>query len=195
MKISKGPKQTVFFPRISGMTDKSFQKSMNKTIVSQTQTLIDLQTGSMPETVEEMIGSFEIKNNQRQVLSLSLSNYTYHYRAAHGMTFIRSLTFDLEKKQLCTLEDLFKPGSDYVKRLSELIRVQIDQRDIPLLDGFSEIKPDQDFYIADKTLVIYFQLYEITPYVVGFPMFPISVYDLQDIIVEDGPLGRMAVNN
>ena len=49
--------------------------------------------------------------------------------------------------------------------------------------------------MADKALVIYFQLYDITPYVFGFPMFPISVYEIQDIIDENGPLGRMAVNN
>ncbi|WP_342669952.1 hypothetical protein [Pseudobacillus wudalianchiensis] len=42
---------------------------------------------------------------------------------------------------------------------------------------------------------MYFQLYEITPYVFGFPMFLISVYNLQDIIDENGLLGRMAANN
>ena len=62
-----------------------------------------------------MIGEFEIKNNQRQVLSLSLSNYTYHYHAAHGMTYIKSLTFDLQKEKQCKLKDLFKPGSNYIE--------------------------------------------------------------------------------
>ena len=125
---------------------------------------------------------------------MSLSNYVYHYHAAHGMTVIKSLTFDLQKGKQAALKDLFKPGSDYVKRISDLIAVQIKERDIPLLVDFTAIKPDQDFYIADKALVVYFQLYEITPYAYGFPMFPISVYDLQDIIDENGPLGRMAVN-
>lgn len=111
------------------------------------------------------------------------------------MTYIKSLTFDLKKGGLCKLEDLFKPGSDYVKKLSFLIDAQIKQRNIQLLSDFTVIRPDQDFYIADKALVVYFQLYEITPYVFGFPMFPISVYDIQDIIDEEGPLGRMAVNN
>ncbi|HHY20883.1 MAG TPA: DUF3298 domain-containing protein [Bacilli bacterium] len=76
-----------------------------------------------------------------------------------------------------------------VKQTQQLI--QIKQRDIFLLNGFTVIRPDQDFYIADKALVIYFQLYEITPYAYGFPMFPISVYEIQDIIDENGPLGRM----
>ncbi|OIU66338.1 hypothetical protein BHE18_15955 [Rossellomorea aquimaris] len=193
--ISNGPKQVVYYPKAVRMRSRDFQRTINRTIVAETQKLIHEQVGNMPSTVEEMQGSFEIKNNQREVLSLSLSNYTYHYHAAHGMTFIRSLTFDLEKERICSLKDLFKPGSDYVKRLSDLVAAQINERDIPLLGEFTGIRPDQDYYIADKALVIYFQLYEITPYVAGFPMFPVSVFDLQDIIEESGPLGRMAVNN
>ena len=143
----------------------------------------------------EMIGTYELKNNQRNVLSLTLSNYSYYYNAAHGMTNITSLTFDLEKGRLCELKDLFKPSSNYVDTISKLIHDQIKQRNIMLINDFTVIRPNQYFYIADKTLVIYFQLYELTPYVFGFPMFPISVYDIQDIIDEDGPLGRMAINN
>lgn len=191
LNISDGPNKIVYYPQAVKMKDQALENLINQTIVSQTQELINLQVGNMPTTVVEMIGLYELKNNQRDVLSLSQSNYTYHYHAAHGMTFIKSLTFDLKEKQLCELKDLFKPGSDYVKVLSDLIKIQIEQRDIPILGEFKEIKPDQDFYIADKSLVIYFQLYEITPYVYGFPMFPISVYDLESIIDENGPLGRM----
>lgn len=194
-KISSGPKKTVFYPQVFGMQNQPLESFINHTIVDQTQQLINEQIGSMPSSVEEIIGYCEIKNNQREVLSLSQSNYTYHYQAAHGMTVIKSLTFDLKKGKLCTFKYLFKPGSDYIKRLSDLIKMQMKKRNIQTLDEFTTIRPDQDFYIADKTLVIYFQLYEITPYVFGFPMFPISVYDIQDIIDENGPLGRMAVNN
>jgi hypothetical protein len=195
IKTSGGPKQTVYYPQVYGIKSQQLQNFINRTIALQTQQLINKQVGNMPSTVEEMLGYYEIKNNQRQVLSLSLSNYTYHYQAAHGMTYIKSLTFDLQKGRLCELKDLFKPGSDYVKKLSAIIEAQIKQRDIPILNGFTEIRPNQDYYIADKALVIYFQLYEITPYVFGFPMFPISVYELEDIIDENGPLGRMAVGN
>jgi len=192
--ISSGPTKVVYYPRVTGMQNKQLQQFINSTIVRQNQQLINEQTGNMDTTVVDLYGYYEIKNNQRDVLSLSLNNYVYHYHAAHGMTVIKSLTFDLQKRRQVELKDLFKPGSDYVKRISELIKVQIKERDIPLLVDFKAIRPDQDFYIADKALIIYFQLYEITPYAYGFPMFPISVYALQDIIDENGPLGRMAVN-
>ncbi|WP_379970792.1 DUF3298 domain-containing protein [Ectobacillus sp. sgz5001026] len=195
VKISNGPNKTVFYPQVIGMQNQELEKSMNQTIACQTQQLINQQIGNMKETVEEMIGLYEIKNDQRQVVSLLLSNYTYHHHAAHGMTYIKSLTFDLKKGKVCELKDLFKLGSDYVKRLSLSIHTQIKQRDIQLLNSFTAIRTNQEFYIADKVLVIYFQLYEITPYVFGFPMFPISVFDIQDIIDEDSPLGRMAINH
>jgi len=89
------------------------------------------------------------------------------------------------------LPELFKPNSNYVKKISDIIKVQIKARNIPTLGDFTEINPNQDFYIADRSLVIFFQLYEITPYYAGIPYFPISIYELEDIINENGPLQRM----
>ena len=192
---SIGPKQRVYYPQAFGLSNWNFEATINKEIVDLAQKMIVEQTGVNGTSVEEMLGTYEIKNNQRNVLSLSLLNYTYHFHAAHGMTYIKSLSFDLQKEVICQLKDLFKPGSDYVGELSKLINTQIKQRNIPLIEDFTSIKPDQDFYIADKTIVIYFQLYEFTPYVYGFPMFPISIYDILDIIDENGPLGRLAENN
>ena len=194
-RIRNGNKQTVYYPQVVLIGNKAWEYKINQMIRDQVRGMIAVQSGDMPSLVEEMFGFYEIKNNQRNILSLTLSNYCYHLGAAHGMTYIKSLTFDFVNKKLCTLQDLFIPGSNYVEKISELIRVQIKQRNIPILNEFTSINPNQFFYIADKTLVIYFQLYEITPYVVGLPMFPISVFDLQDIIDENSPLARMAVNS
>jgi hypothetical protein len=195
MKVSNGPDQQVVYPRVFGMRNTRLEQLINRSIVAQTQQLINLQVNQSPSTVVEMLGTYEVKNNQRDVVSFSFSNYTYHHQEAHGMTYIKSLTFDLKQGKLVQLKDLFKPDSDYLSRISSLIQAQIAERDIPLLGDFTTIQPNQDFHIADKTLVIYFQLYDLTPYVFGFPMFPLSVYELQDIIVEDGALGRLAQNN
>ncbi|WP_369797426.1 DUF3298 and DUF4163 domain-containing protein [Paucisalibacillus sp. EB02] len=195
LQVSGGSQKIINYPQVVQMQNQSLERFINQAIIQETQALINQQVANMPSTVVEMLGTYEIKNNQRDVLSISLTNYTYHDKAAHGMTYIKSLTFDLESGKKCELKELFKPDSNYVEILSANIQQQIAQRDIQLIEDFTEISPNQDFYIADKTLVIYFQLYEITPYVYGFPMFPISVYDIQDIIREDGPLGRMAENN
>ena len=137
----------------------------------------------------ELSGYYEIKTNERGVLSFSLYNESYANNA-HGWTLQNSLTFDVQTGKLYTLQDLFVHGVDYVKSVSEIIGQQIRDRRIPLQSEFKGIRPNQDFYIADKALIVYFQLEEITAYVYGFQYFPISVYEIQNIINEQ-PLGTM----
>ena len=104
------------------------------------------------------------------------------------MTVLKSVTFDVATGRIYRLQDLFKENADYVKRLSEIIKRQIQERDIPVIVDFTSIKPDQDFYIENGTLVIYFQLYELAPYAYGFPTFRIPNDEIEDII-------RKKVNN
>lgn len=181
----------MFYPRIVGMSNRAAEQRMNQAIVNQVDQLVAEQRKVQVAGQTQMLAYYDLKNNQRGVLSLLQVNYAYTPHMAHGMTFAKSLTFDIRTGMNYSLREQFKPGTDYVQVISELIRVQIKERNIQLLGEFTVIRPDQDFYIADKVLVVYFQLYEITPYYVGFPMFPISVYSLQDIIAEDSPLGQM----
>ena len=146
-----------------------------------------IELGFYDENLIEMVGEFEIKTNERQILSLTLTVYSFT-GGAHGMTLVKSLSFNVTTGKHYELNDLFLPDSDYVTRLSAIIKPKIDDWDIPILEEFTQIRKDQDFYLADHSLVIYFQLYEISPYVAGFPYFPIPILDIQDIIQPNGPL-------
>ncbi|WP_231505605.1 RsiV family protein [Bacillus sp. EB01] len=57
-----------------------------------------------------------------------------------------------------------------------MVAAQIKERSIMTLEPFTGIKPNQDYYIADKAIVLFFQLYDLAPYAYGFPYFPISIY-------------------
>lgn len=187
---------TIYYPQVIGLMDGSVQQSINEAIFQEVQALIqDQHEKQDADTFEEMIGTFEIKTNERHVLSLTLTNYAFAYQHANGLTLIKGLTFDTTTGENYTLDELFKEGSHYVEVLSRLVKEQIEARDIPLITAFTQINPNQDYYIADKTLVIFFQAIEITPHSFGAPMFPISVFALENIVTEDGPLGRMATNS
>jgi hypothetical protein len=179
----------VYYPVVTRQQDPGIELRINRDIHAALEKLMNENSLHDPY-LHEMLGYYELKNNQRGILSLSMINYAYT-GGAHGMTYIRSLTFNVSSGKQYTLRELFKPGTDYVQRLSDIVQQQIKARNIQLLGEFESIRHDQDYYIADKSLVIYFQLYEITPYVAGFQYFPISIYDIQDIIDEEGPLGRM----
>lgn len=187
------PKADLALPYISGGPSERADKIINETILKETQLLVN-NAGPLDDPRAQMIGYYEQKTNQKDILSLSLFNYAYT-GGAHGNTVQHSLTFKQSTGETYTLKQLFKPGSNYVDRLNTIIAAQIKARAIDTFEPFKTIRPDQDYYIADRALVIYFQLYELVPYVFGFLYFPISVYELQDIISEDGPLGPMLVND
>lgn len=179
----------IYYPVVEGLKNTEAQKAINIEILDTVNALVKEQ-GYYENPLTQITGTYEIKNNQRDILSLAVINYAFS-GGAHGMTLVKSFTFDNKTGKNYALKDLFKPGSDYVLVLSEMIKKQIAQREIPLLEEFKGIKPNQDFYVADKILVIYFQQYELAPYAWGFPDFPISLYDIKDIIDENGPLGKL----
>jgi hypothetical protein len=183
------PRLDVYYPELTGLENPQIEQHLNARIMKQVKTMIRKQ-GYEENPQTTITGGFEIKNNQRDIVSLTNSHYSFS-GGAHGTTIQRSLTMDVKTGQVYLLKQLFKPDSDYQQRLNELIKRQIASRDLPLLSEFTGIAPNQYYYIADKALIIYFQLYELLPYVYGFPYFVISVYDVQDVVTEDGPLGRM----
>lgn len=184
----------IYYPSVVGLANRYIEQAINQRIYQQVIALQEEQMNYQTGMNMEMIGQFEIKTNERGILSLTLSNYAYSEHMAHGMTLVKALTFNLATGQEYSLADLFQPGSDYVGLLSEQITQQIEERDIPLLNGFSKIRADQDYYLADKSIVVFFQLYEITPYYVGLPMFPISIYTLLSIVPEHSPLSVLAAS-
>lgn len=182
-------KLDLMYPAVIHLDPPQVQHTINTAIVDAVNKQLHDQ-GYPQNPTTDVTAYYEIKTNERRVLSLSLINYAFS-GGAHGLTIQNSLTFSTETGKSYTLKELFKPGSDYVAVLSAIIAAEIKQRGIPLLVEFTGIRPDQNFYIADKSLVIYFQVYELAAYVYGFLYFPISIYALQDIIAEDGPLGKL----
>ncbi|MBD2869776.1 DUF3298 and DUF4163 domain-containing protein [Paenibacillus arenilitoris] len=187
------PKAELYLPHISRGPSDASDRRINQKIHEAVQHLVNSQ-GSLDDPRAEMLGYFEQKTNEKDYLSLSLFNYAYT-GGAHGLTLQHSLTFKQSTGQDYSLRQLFKPGSGYVARINAIVGAQIKARKIDTLEPFRTIRPDQDYYVADRSLVIYFQLYELTPYVFGFAYFPISVFELQDMINEEGPLGPMIVND
>lgn len=183
------PNISVNYPHVTNLPYSFAEKKINNDIITLLNNLL-IEQGFYNDTLEEMVGSYEIKTNERNILSLSLTVYSYT-GGAHGLTITKSLTFDTVTGKQYALKDLFNPNSNYVEKLSHIISQKIEEWEVPLLEDFTAISADQDYYLADHTIVIYFQLYEITPYVYGFPYFPIAIKSIEDIIRFEGPLNTL----
>lgn len=173
----------VEYPLVEGLFNKNAEHYINSVLISIVNTLIE-QTDYFQNPMTEVTGRYYIRTNNKGLLGISVEMYWFS-GGAHGMTVLKSVTFNVTTGRIYRLQDLFKESSDYVKRLTDIIKRQIQERDIPVIVDFTSIKPDQDFYIENRTLVIYFQLYELTPYAYGFPTFIIPTQEIDDILIED----------
>ncbi|MFC0272688.1 DUF3298 domain-containing protein [Metabacillus herbersteinensis] len=193
-KAITSPNLSIFYPQLL-LSNKYIQQKVNEAIYRKMYAMFSKvnEQGYYQPGVTELLGDFEIKNNQRGIVSLTLSIFANMPTLAHPVNYLDSITTDVRTGKIYRLKDLFKANSDYKQRINELIEEQIKDRDIPLLEPFKGIQPNQKYYIADKSLIIYFDEYDITPGYVGFPMFPIASYKLQDMILDSSPLGIMAV--
>lgn len=193
--VIKQPGLIIYYPQVVGLKNQQAQQSINQAIYNQVYELIQQQyIQQHTQEFMEMIGTYELKTNERNILSLTLSNYAYAYQHAHGLTLMASLTFNIQTGKSYQLAELFKQDQPYLEVLTDNIHQQILERQMPVLEPFVSVKPNDSYYIADKALVIYYPLYELTPYYYGFPMFPISVYDIENLIDENGPLAPMVTN-
>lgn len=182
------PTTDILYPMIYGLVNSKVQRKINDEIYD---LMINIASElRRPDLLTYITGSYEIKANERDFLSLTFVQLG-NFGGAHPMTIIKALNIDVSTGEVYQLEDLFEPSSEYIERISDIIKEQIEEREIMLINEFEGISPNQDYYIVDNNLIVFFQLYDITPYAFGFPYFSIPIYELQDIINEDGPLSKM----
>jgi hypothetical protein len=176
----------IYYPQITGMVNRKTQERIN-------QSLKDL--AGIKETPEHLqlesnyMGDFDVTFYRKELIVIEITGYNYPFGAAHGMPVRKYVHLDLKTGELYLLKDLFKPGSPYIKVLSERIGNQIKnnpQYDYVFPGSYKGIQVDQPFFISEKGLHLYFVPYEIAPYAAGFPTFTIPFEELPDIIDHNG---------
>lgn len=121
---------------------------------------------------------FELKKNTDSALSIKVRYYTYS-GGAHGYYQDIAYNVDMRTGKFLELMDLFKDNTKYKEVIDEEIKQQItelekkDKENVGIYN-FKGIKENQNFYLQDDNLVIYFDLYDITPYAAGIPEFSIN---------------------
>ena len=126
---------------------------------------------------------FKINKNTPYILSLATHNYSYN-GGAHGYYEEVSYNIDMKNGSILKFKELFKENSDYISIISNQIRNQIKENKEYQGYEFEQISEIQKFYIINDKLIIYFDLYEIAPYVAGIPKFEIQIDEINHIIKE-----------
>lgn len=173
----------VYYPQLKGVEK---QEIVNRT-------LKDL-SGVKPipqhtQLESSYVGDFDVSYYKNNLVVIEINGYDYPFGAAHGMPLKKYVHIDLKFGKFYQLKDLFKPGADYVKAISEIIGNQIkndEKYSYVFPDTYKGIQPNQHFFISKGELNLYFEPYEIAPYAAGFPTFTIPFKEINSLINKDG---------
>lgn len=143
------------------------------------------------ENIIQATSSYTTEVNRDSILSLRFEDYVFWEHAAHGLTVVRSITLNICNAQVYSFSDLFDPAAPFQERVNAIIREQIAARQIPLLREFEGVYLEQEYYLTDSELVIYYQLYDYTPYDYGILEFAIPFSRIADVINTGGPIGQL----
>ncbi len=119
--------------------------------------------------------------NKGNILSLTLHLYSYT-GGAHGSTTDESFNFDTKTGNRGVIEDFLGNNKNYNKIILDNIKSTISKNPElyfkEAVDKLNIIPYNQKFFLTDKDLVVYFDEYEIAPYVAGSPKFyiPLSAF-------------------
>ena len=171
----------VIVPQLTDMSNKEQEEEINNKIIKWTEDWINevkqiadeyFKDKPEPLMAYQLYARYKLTNNS-DIISFYIDYYQFS-GGAHGIT--NRIAYNIEKSSgnEMQLKDIFKDNYNYKNVINEEINRQISKdpdRYFTGKDGFNGIGDNQNFYIKNNTLVIYFGLYEIAPYASGISEF------------------------
>lgn len=139
---------------------------------------------SLPKFLYEAYSEYDVTYDRDNLISIPLLTYEFT-GGAHGMSVLKSFNYNLKNGEELKLSNIFNDNVDYKNIINTYIKKDIEKnKDLYFTgkDGFKGIDDNQEFYLENDKLVVYFQLYEIAPYYVGIPKFQIPFNEIKDEI-------------
>jgi hypothetical protein len=181
-------KEDIKMPHILGGNDEKKLNLINNTIINNimpkaeeaektSKEYFGMEGQEKPTFPFEVYSRYTLGINNDVIISLYNDYYEY-LGGAHGITTRTSYTIDKKKEKLLTLKELFTAGYFYSDIINKYIKEEIDKNPENYFNSGSDFKginENQSFYIQGDNLVIYYQLYDIAPYVFGIPEFKIHL--------------------
>ena len=132
-----------------------------------------------------------------ELVSIIFQHSEYMAGAAHSLNFTSGWTWRLDTGELVTLEELFKPGAQYLPVLSGISRRELretaaDRGYFPEdIDRGTEPKVEnfKFFALTERELIVFFSPYQVASYAAGIPEVRIPYSELSAVIDARGAIG------
>lgn len=161
----------ISYPHFSGMNNTAAQEKINKEIEAMTAEFIKNNSNEMTRSG---VIRYKVHSFSKELVSINVTKYTYT-GGAHGASFRENYTYNLKTGARYKFSDLFQFDTPARDAINKQITSQIKERNIQTFSPFSGLNDNPYFYIADNGQpVIYFQQYDLGPYVLGILEFPVQ---------------------
>lgn len=177
----------VAYPKLVDMKDKKAEGKINKQIRDLVDELVE--EGHQPDSTVDV--RFETKVNRNGVYSVVLILFYYIEHAAHPMEIQKALTFSTLNGHNYTFAELFSKKSYYKTRLTRFVKEYVNKENVQLINEIQTVTDEQEYYLTYEDLVLFYQLYEYTPYVYGFLEIPIPYEELRSMAAIDSPIRQL----
>lgn len=188
----KPEKFTIKYPFITNSNNSKIINKINSSIIDEVGKLFTSQV-LLPEKVDfnEVLGTYDVMLNKDNLLSILFSMYTYINKAAHGFTAYSSITLNVKTGQVYDFSDLFNPRIYYIGFLNELAKQYIKDNNITLINEYKGVTPDQQYYLTPDSLVLYYQVYEYTPYYYGLFKIELPYNKIKNLLGPTSPINML----
>ena len=174
--------------------NKDILKNLNNTINSSVYTF---KEGILEE--EQQINASNLDNSKNKVNYRVYSDYDVTFNKNQVLSLILQLSamdnnnpqyndlysynIDLLTGNQILIKDIFRPGMDYLKIVSDFINFKISKNpEYYYNNTIVNIPEDQSFYLTDQGIVVYFALDEISPANTGIPKFLMEFSNFESYI-------------
>ncbi len=160
----------VKYPQIDG--ENGFNESVRQSVTETTKRfrgeLPETATGGYPDYGAYLEGTYTAAVLKSGIVSVLFDYGEYTPGAAHPWGILASINYDTRSHRALMLADLFRPGADYISRLSKLAIASLEQREyaekVAIQQGAGPVADNfKVFTLTDTELVLHFQQYQVAP--------------------------------
>lgn len=160
-KVIETKRFDIEYPQVINLKNIDAQRTINALLYNKAFEHYKLQDFT---TEEAKASSFFVRYNitrfSHNIVSVKFDESFMMEHMAHPSNAVKAITLNLSNGKVYTLNDILI--GNYAGRINKIIKASIKQRKIPLLARFKGTEKDQEFYLTNDSLVIFFQEYVYT---------------------------------
>ena len=176
------------YPLVQSLKDKAVQDKINNNIYSIIFRLRDENASALKKHQKDY--SYYVKSDaafdRNDILSIKFEESLSIPFYAHSFNAVYTVTVNTKDGSIYKLNDLFDPSASWEADLNGILKKDIDElakeSEIPPIEVFKSIDKEQEFYLSNDGLVIYWQEARYFPRYLGPLEVTIKYSDIRGLL-------------